>query len=492
MSLSSTGRTVAKNATFLMGAQLVTWVFALLLTIFLPRYLGARAVGQFHLATSLWAVMAIFITFGMDTLLTKEIARQPEKTADLFGASVVLRFLLYFLGFGIIVGYLKLVGSPQDTVYVVYVIGVSTLIWEFVRAASAALQGLERMEYMSLGAIAGKAFNAIVSITLLLMGYGVLFIAFVAIGAALINLALQLFFLRRLQPLRLNFSWRIAGNLLRGGIPYFLSGVFLTLYIQVDIVIISLLVNETVVGLYGAADQLFGTFLFIPTVFMTAVFPALARLYHNQSGSLPRLMSKSFNLLLLLSLPIGLGVMVIAGPLVALLFGPEFAGSGPILAVFGVVLILTYQNMLLGQFLISTDRQNAWTAVMAVATVVSFALDFLLITWFQRWYGNGGIGGALGFVITETGMLIAGLTLLPKGSLGWENVSLAARALLAGLIMAAVAWLSRDLFILIPILGGALTYGALAFILKLIPREDMQLLQKAGQRLLLRVRPQAV
>lgn len=472
----------------LMGAQLVTWGLALLLTIFLPRYLGAAAVGKFHFATSIWAIMTILVTFGMDTLLTKEIARRPERTPELFGTTIVLRLLLYVVTFGLVALYLRLTGYPEDTVHVVYAIGLSMLIWEFAQACTASLQGLERMEYISLGTIAGKTFNTAVSIALLLLGHGVLVIAVVTIGAALVNLLFQLYFLRRLQPLRLSFSFGVARQLLVGGIPYLLSGIFLTVYIKIDIVVISYFVNDTVVGWYGAADQLFGTFLFIPTVFMTAIFPALSRLYADKSGTLPKLMSKSFDLLLILSLPIGLGLMVIAGPLVVLLFGPEFTQSGPVLAIFGIVLILTYQNMLLGQFLISTDRQNKWTAVMAVATVVSLVLALLLIPWFQQRYGNGGIGGTVSFVITESGMMIAGLRLLPKGSLGRANGWLAIRALFAAAGMTAVAWWWRDSFILIPIMAGAVTYGALILLLRVIPCEDLLLLQKLVQSLRLRFR----
>jgi O-antigen/teichoic acid export membrane protein len=267
--------------------------------------------------------------------------------------------------------------------------------------------------------------------------------------------------------------------MIQASLPYFLSGVFLVVYMQVDIVIISLFVSERAVGWYGTADQLFGTFLFIPTVFMAAVFPALSRLYASASDNLPHLMRKSFDLLLLLGVPIGLGVLVIADPLVVLLFGPDFAPSGPILAIMGIVIILTYQNMLVGQFLISTDRQNAWTIVMAVATVATIPLDVLLIPWCQATFGNGAIGGALSFVITELGMIVAGLVLLPPGSLDRSNVWSAARVLIAGGVMAAGVWWWRQSFIAVPIAVGAVIYVALVLLLRIIPREDMELMRGA-------------
>ena len=187
--------------------------------------------------------------------------------------------------------------------------------------------------------------------------------------------------------------------------------------------------------------------------------------------------------------------MVIANPLVLLIFGPEFANSGPILTVLGIVLILTYQNILIGRFLISMDRQNAWTLVMAVATIATVPLDMLLIPWCQATFGNGALGGAISFVITELGMLLAGLTLLPAGALTRANLWTALRVLSAGLLMVAVAWQFEALFIAVPILSGAITYVVAVFLLRIIPKEDIELLLELSQPLLNKFRrpqPEAV
>lgn len=476
--MSSAGRTIAKNASVLMVSQLVTWGLTLVLTIFLPRYLGAANVGKLQFANSMWAIVAVFVTFGMDVLLTKEIARTPEHATRLFGNTIILRTSLQVLGYMVLVFYLWLFRNryPPETAYVVYIVGLSSLVWQCNGACQAVLQGLERMEYISIANVAGKAVNTLVCIALLLSGLGVYAVAAVAVIAALVTLAIELSALKRLTgSLRLHFDWPEAKRMLRAGIPYFMSGVFLVIYMQVDIVIISLLVDERAVGWYGAADQLFGTFLFIPTVFITAVFPALSRLYASGADSLPTLMRKSWDMLILLAIPIGLGLLVVADPLVVLLFGSEFAASGPILALMGIVLILTYQNILLGQFLVATDRQNPWTIVMAVTVIVTVPLDFLLVPWCQRQFGNGAIGGALSFIITELAMNIAGVWMLPRGSLGRSNVRVAALGLTAGLAMVAVTWPLRSYFLGLPIAVGAAVYVGLIVILRVLSPEDWQL-----------------
>src|SRR4051794_18282371 len=98
--MSSAGIRVVKNASILMVAQLMTWILSLLLTIFLPRYLGAAATGIFVLAGSIWSIMGLLISFGTDTLLTKEIARQPAKTPELLGMALLLRMFFFILSCG--------------------------------------------------------------------------------------------------------------------------------------------------------------------------------------------------------------------------------------------------------------------------------------------------------------------------------------------------------------------------------------------------------
>jgi len=201
-------------------------------------------------------------------------------------------------------------------------------------------------------------------------------------------------------------------------------------------------------------------------------------------------MSKSFNLLLLVSIPVGLGVLVIADPLVVLLFGEEFINSGPILAVMGIVIILTYQNMLLGQFFISIDRQKDWTWVMAAATAATIALDLVLIPWCQRVFGNGAIGGSIAFVITEAGMLFVALRMLPDGIITWQSSRRSLRAILAGIGMVAATWWARDLFIAIPIGLGMVSYVALILLLRVVPPEDWDLLKTIGASFMKRLRKQ--
>jgi O-antigen/teichoic acid export membrane protein len=430
----------------------------------------------------------MLIGFGLDTLLTKEIARQPERTPTLVGTAIVLRGILFLLSCGAVALYVHLMAYPPTTVYIISIVGLSILITQVALSCQSALQGLEAMHYTSVAGIASKIVDTGLGISVVLLGYGVYAVGYVTVTSALVGATLLLLFLRRYHKPRLEFQIGPALGMLRAGAPYLMSGLGLVLYGRVDVLIISSLVSREQIGWYGAASQLFGTLLFIPVVFTTAIFPMLTRTYTNAPDSLPKILRKTFDLMLLGGIPIGLGLFVVADQLMVLLLGPGFFQSGHILALMGIVLIFTYQNVLIGRFLISTDRQNSWTLIMAIAVVVTVPLDLLLVPWCQQTFGNGAIAGALSFIVTEFGMAAIGIWLLPKGSLGWSNVRAGAKIIGSGLAMAAAAWWLRDMFIAIPIAAGAITYISLIAILRVVPSEDLAVFKQMAQGIVRKLR----
>ncbi|MEO7912519.1 MAG: flippase [Roseiflexaceae bacterium] len=464
---------VIKNASILMTSQLITWGLSLLLTIFMPRYLGATAVGEFVIANSIWALMGMLIGAGIDTLLTKQIARTPDRTPQLVGTAFMLRVIFFIVSCGVVALYVHLMAFPSTTVSIIWIIGGSVLFTQIALTCQSALQGLEAMQYTSLANIVSKVINTVVGLSVILLNYGIFAVGYTQVAAAVVNAILLLIFLRRFYRPQLQRQVAPAWIMIRSGVPYLMSGLGLILYGQVDVLIIAALVNTQEIGWYGAASQLFSTLLFIPVVFTTAVFPVLARTYAATPDALPKVLRKTFDMLLLVSIPIGLGILLIAPQIVVILFGPAFTQSGPILALMGIVLIFTYQNVLIGQFLISTDRQNSWTIVMVIAAVITIPLDLVLVPWCQREFGNGAIAGALSFIVTELAMVAIGIWLLPKGSLGWSNVRSGIQIIAAGLAMVGVAWWFRNMFIAIPICIGAITYIGTIALLRVVPREDI-------------------
>ncbi len=482
---SENSKTIIKNIGVLMASQFTTWGLSLLLTIFVPRYLGPADSGTFNLAVSLWLITGMFVSFGLDILLTKEIARKPTYINDLVGTSIFLRTILFGISFVVLMLYAQIANYGRDVIIILMILGASTFFIQFTQPMKSALEGLEKMEYTSIGLVGSKLFSTVFILLLLFAGQGLIAIALVSIGASFLELTIVIWLSIKAYHFRPRVDFGSTKWMLRSGFPFLMVSMSQVIYKQVDIIVMSLLVSTTVVlGWYGAADTLFGTMSFIPSIFLTATFPAFSKM-HTQSGEqLTKLFRKSYELMVVLGVAVGLGLFIVAKPLVVLLFGEAFRESGPVLAIMGIVIVFMYQNMILGQYFVISDRQNEVTKTLLVAAGVTVVLDIFLVPWTQNVYGNGAIGGALAFVVTEVLMVLWFVMLMPKGILTRHSFWLCIRAGIAGLVMVAVSWWFRDWFIAVPVIVGALTFMLMTVILRLIPQEDWVTLRQTLQKVL--------
>lgn len=475
-------QTIVRNATMLMWSQLMSWAFGLLLLIVMSRYLNPEAVGQYALVGSLWMIINMLTAFGSETLLMKEIARTPERVSELVATALSWRLLFYLIGALVMAGYIAVMGYSQTLIFLAIILGLGQPLIHLSSVSSAALQGLERMGEISVAGVISKMLYTLLGLLVIFTGLGIYGVAAVSVLCSLIYALMLARALRRSHKLWVPFTREQALDTLRSGLPFLLSGLLLILYQQIDVIVLSRLISYEAVGWYSVARQMTASLFFIPTIVVAALFPALSRSHAQGSAMLGQLSSKGLDMMLLASVPIGLGLLVIAEPLVLLMLGERYAPSGPIAAALGIALIATYQTTMLGQFLIATDRLKHWMMVMAAGIVVTIGLDILLIPLCERLFNNGAIGGAFSYIITETLMTAVGYMLMPAGARGWRNLWFALRVFGAGMAMVAATWWLRDLFLGIPIVVGGVVYVGLIAAMRVVAPEDVQLVRGMLQR----------
>ncbi len=469
-----------------MTSQLTTWTLSVVAAVVIPRYLGAELVGRLHLANSLWALGLVVTAFGMNLALVKAVARDQTRIGPLLATSIAARLGIYIPVTIAIFGYALVADYSNELLVLLAIVGLGAAVQAVISSVTSILKGLDRVGAMSLANIVGRFLFVVGAVAFLMLGYSIYVVAAIGGIGFLTTVVLQL---RALQSVRrelgdtssLSVDLTSIRSLLTESLPYFWITVFIVAYLQIDTIIISLVVErDEVLGWYSVYDRLGGTLLFVPTVFMTAVYPTLTRLYDDAGGANGpekhnRLTQKSFRILLLISVPAGFGIATIARPLIELLYGSDFTNAAPVLAVGGIVTSLTYLTTVLGMFLISMDRQRQWTRFIALGVALTIPLDLLLVPYFEANFDNGAIGGAVTYVITESVILMGAIYLLPRGALGPSSLWYAIRVTAAGLVMVAAIYPIRELNLALPIAVGAVIYVLMVLVLGLIDQEDRRL-----------------
>lgn len=462
---SGPNRSIGRNIGALLSSQLVTWTLTTALVWVVPRYLGAEAFGSLSIANSLWMIAGILASFGTSTLLTVEIARRRTAFRSLLANVIKLRLLLYAGIAPIVIALLLLGPYDRATREVGLLIGLGGVVTLVATALESALYGLQEMGHPARIRVIAKVFVTVTTIVVVLLGGRLIPVALVAGAGSIVTLWLLGRATRRCAA-HLTTPSPLSGRMLVGAsAAFFAAEATRVVYQQIDTVVMSVLVDSTAIGYYAAADVLFGSLLFVPVIVTTAMFPAIADLHERSPHEVPPLLARSFNTLLLVSVPIGLGTIVVAPSFVELLYGNGFDGTVPVLAVYGGVVILSSQTILLGRFALATGRARFWSTLMIAVTVMSIPLDIVLVPWTDRQFDNGAIGGALAYVVTESILIAVGLRKLGSGVLVAATRGRVVRCVLAGSAMLAAGWPFRDQFFVVP---GAISVAAYAIMITLL------------------------
>jgi O-antigen/teichoic acid export membrane protein len=149
------------------------------------------------------------------------------------------------------------------------------------------------------------------------------------------------------------------------------------------------LCSDTEIGLFGIAMRMLELLVVVPMYFMNSVLPVMTRLLEEGGNKVKALMQYSFDFMLTLSLPLMIGGIIFARPIVSFISGPEFLGgnlyrygSDEAIQILMFAMFFSFLNTLFGFTLVILNKQTRLLVINAVAVVFNLAGNFWLIPHF--------------------------------------------------------------------------------------------------------------
>ena len=200
-------------------------------------------------------------------------------------------------------------------------------------------------------------------------------VAFAAANAVVIFIVscLQVGVTRRLAHIAWRAGLSLWRPLARVAIPLGIAVVMITIYYQVDSVLLLQIAGPTEAGIYGAAYGFLAPLIFLPAAIMSSFFPVLTAVYHRDPARARRLVQISTETMTVVGLPFLAGSIALSGPVIKLIFGDGFeeaAGLLPILMIAFVAICYGTLAGFLAPLLGMQWRFAIYTTIGAAANVV--------------------------------------------------------------------------------------------------------------------------
>jgi O-antigen/teichoic acid export membrane protein len=222
------------------------------------------------------------------------------------------------------------------------------------------------------------------------------------------------------------------------------------------------------VGWYSAANKYIDAVAWIPQSAMGAVFPALAVLSVSGKERLGYAFEKSYKMLAILAIPLSVGMVLTAGPLVHLTRG--FEQSIGALQLLAPSVFFLFVNNAFIYTLTAMNRQADFTRLSLVSLAVNVVLNLALIPLY------GYLGAAAASSLTELGLFLGAWWLLRRQLSALPVLRSVARVLLSGALMGAVVFVIRSWTLLVVIPVAAAVYLAALIWLDALDRQEWAVL----------------
>ncbi|MFZ0547318.1 MAG: polysaccharide biosynthesis C-terminal domain-containing protein [Candidatus Promineifilaceae bacterium] len=467
----SSSRRLFSNTALAFTANIVVKIGNSLLFILIGRLLGPSDAGIFNLGVTYLTITLALSDWGLLELMIREVAPRREESGRYLINYLVMRLLLAVAAYIVLLALLRfLLPYQPQTKLIIRVLALAV----FSEATFVLCQSLfiahERLMTPTAAAAVNSGFKLIVGFWLLSQHSSVEMIVWVVPAGSFLSLLVfipGLFRLFRRTPQKLASRLDLAFSLdqLRYTPGFIIISLFQTLDFQLDTFLISLILTEADIGLYGAAQTIVLGFWMMAAAIRTTLYPLMARALKENPEQLPIIYRRAHQYLLLAVLPIATGITLLARPIVHLVYGDAFGETIPTLQIMIWAVVFAFINVPNARLILVYNRQQTAGWMTGISMLVNVILNLWLIPRY-------GIAGAAVARTAATAVLFFQLYGYAQLSIHMENVlPLFTRPFLATLIMAAVVWPIRHLPLLWPIIAGIIVYGTAAYFLKAIPEE---------------------
>jgi O-antigen/teichoic acid export membrane protein len=466
------GSRALRNTVIVLTAKVVARLIALVTVLYIIHYLPADRYGSFTTLVNYTAIVSVLLDLGFNTLFVREGARHHDEIQRYLRNVISLRLLMSVVSL-VLLAVLLTLNRLGDFLVPAFLLMVLTSYSSLLRS------GLYAVQQLGYEAIAVGLESAVL-LVLVIIGIkahqGVAY--FVWAYAAQYAFSCVYFSVVLVVKRIAVIGWRFEIPLLRAwfwkGLPFALTFVLTILYFRIDQPLIYALRSHTEAGWYGAAYKPVEALLFIPMTFLSVVFPVLSIYHRERREELLDAVSRFYKALLLIGWPIGVGMFVLAHPLITVL--QLYPKSEEAFRVLAIALPLAFVNNAFIGALNASDRQSSFTWAAGWSLAVNVGLNLILIPTI------GFVGASWATVSTEIALGAVAWTLTARYIGRVPVLALSWRVVLAGLVMGVAIFPLQNvsgIWIALPIVAGVVVYTAAVLLLRALSGDEIRWARRA-------------
>ncbi len=373
------------NAIFIMVAKGLQPIISFAMILAIGRKLGVIAFGIFSTAISYIIIFQIIASFGLRTLITREVAKHRDQVHSYIINSMYIAIPLSIITGMVMYFFINYIFKLDiETAKMTSLLGFSLLATAVLECFEGVLTGFEKITTISYIYLIENIFKVGLCVALILLGYQLVAVLVVHVISRYLALALYLPTIINLgKNAKLKPDFQFIKGLFKTAYIFALIMVLVTMYWNIDVVFLNKMDGNDAAGIYSGAKRFVLFLITLIQSFFTAFFPIISGLYESRSASFQYACKKSLQYMLVATIPITVIITLMADKLFYFTFGAGFEQSANVLRVLIWIIIPYSMSQVFAYALLASNNQRIDLQVNAIALLCNAILTFVLINQYS-------------------------------------------------------------------------------------------------------------
>ncbi len=463
---------LAQNTGIQIAGKVVSTVIGVIVVGLMTRQLGQEGFGMYSTANAFFSFFALFLDFGLNVMLVQMLGERAGDTAyenRIVSAVFTLRIIsaLILLSIAPIIG-LAFPYAPELKL-ALFAIWASFFTAVLNQIVIGVQQRHLKMHVVAASEVTGRLILLGGVLVGRYLGWGLVPLVVVVSVGGVANFLVNFLIARRYASFKWNVDVAVWKTVLGRSWPIGLSILFNLIYFKADTLILSLFRPQAEVGIYSAAYRVLEILITLPFMYAGVLLPIIAKQWVTKDKErFSRLISNSYNAMVILAAPLVVGTMIFATRGITLVAGDQFSSSGRILQILILAVAFIFFGTVSSHAVIALDAQRKMLPVYAIIAIFTLAGYIMFIPKY------GMMAAAWLTVFSEFCVAVGSTILVLRRSGTQWKLTPALKAILSAIVMALAIKPFQSLPLVIPVAVGAIVYAALIIATGAVSKETLR------------------
>jgi O-antigen/teichoic acid export membrane protein len=372
------------NSLSMLVNKLTQGITTFLLSAAIARTLGAYSLGQYLLAASYYNIFVSLSSQGFKTLFTREIAREPEATSLYLVSGTLLQLFFSIIGYILMAVVVYLLPYNADTSDICYILGLTIIPFALSNITESIFQAHEKTHLIALATTPMYILRLLAMLWIMPVTHDVGHLAIIIGISETVILLIEWFLIINIVKPKWQIDRDFMWDIIKAVKTLFAIEGMGIIAAKVDVLILSLLGNEVLVGVYGSIMQLIQPFFIISNSLTLAAFPRMSRAVALGKVEQQKEAENIINILLCMGLPFLIGILFHGSELLLFIYQkPSFAEAGIILDIISVAIVTLTFSQVFSYVLISNGLEKFNLLEVSITTTIGSLVGILLISKYK-------------------------------------------------------------------------------------------------------------